>query len=76
MRDLHSRPPRGQLRVLSTHGFGLKIVAPLLNDFHTRYPEIALELLLSPDPVDFSKDRIDLWFCEVPWRIGTSRRAG
>ncbi|SAK97430.1 LysR family transcriptional regulator [Caballeronia hypogeia] len=64
MRDLHSGPQRGRLRVLSTHGFGLKIVAPLLNDFHARYPEIALELLLSPDPVDFSKDRIDLWFRE------------
>lgn len=64
MRDLHSGPPRGRLRVLSTHGFGLKVLAPLLNDFHTRYPEIALELLLSPDSVDFTKDRIDLWFRE------------
>ncbi|OLL28623.1 hypothetical protein BTH42_26880 [Burkholderia sp. SRS-W-2-2016] len=64
MRDLHSEPPRGRLRVLSTHGFGLKIVAPLLNDFHARYPEIAFELLLSADPVDFSKDHIDLWFRE------------
>ncbi len=64
MRDLRNGPPRDHLRVLSTHGFGRKIVAPLLSDFHARYPAIALELVLSDRPADFRQDHIDLWFCE------------
>jgi LysR family transcriptional regulator, regulator for bpeEF and oprC len=62
MRELRHGPPRGHLRIVSTPGFGRKIVAPLLQGFHTHYPEIALELLLNDRPADFTADRVDVSF--------------
>ena len=62
MRELRNGPPRGHLRIVSTPGFGRKIVAPLLRGFHSRYPEIALELLLNDRPADFTADRVDVAF--------------
>ncbi|CAB3646029.1 LysR family transcriptional regulator [Trinickia soli] len=62
MRELRNGPPRGQLRISSTPGFGRKIVAPLLGGFHAHYPQIALELLLNDRPADFTSDRIDVSF--------------
>ncbi|MEQ5839524.1 LysR substrate-binding domain-containing protein [Paraburkholderia acidicola] len=62
MRELRNGPPRGHLRIGSTPAFGRKIVAPLLQGFHTQYPEIALEFLLNDRPADFIADRIDVSF--------------
>jgi LysR family transcriptional regulator, regulator for bpeEF and oprC len=62
MRDLREGPPRGQLRISATTGFGRRIVAPLLNGFRARYPEIAVDLLLDDRATDFSADRIDVAF--------------
>jgi DNA-binding transcriptional LysR family regulator len=62
MRELRSGPPRGQLRICSTTGFGRAIVAPLLRGFHERYPDIALDLLLSDNPANFTADRVDVAF--------------
>ncbi|MFC5526928.1 LysR substrate-binding domain-containing protein [Rhodanobacter ginsengisoli] len=62
MRDLREGPPRGQLRISATTGFGRRIVAPLLNRFRTRYPEIAVDLLLDDRPMDFTADRVDVAF--------------
>ncbi len=62
MRELRNGPPRGHLRIHATSGFGRKVVAPLLQGFHTRYPDITLELLLSNRPADLSADRIDISF--------------
>ncbi|NKJ51122.1 LysR family transcriptional regulator [Burkholderia sp. SG-MS1] len=62
MRELRSGPPRGQLRICSTSGFGRAIVAPLLRGFHERYPDIALDLLLHDNPANFTADRVDVAF--------------
>ena len=62
MRELRNGPPRGHLRVASTPGFGRKVVAPLLSGFNARYPDIALELLLSDRPCDFTAERVDVAF--------------
>ncbi|WP_109482594.1 LysR family transcriptional regulator [Paraburkholderia sp. C35] len=62
MRELRNGPPRGQLRICSTPGFGRRIVAPLLRGFHAQYPDISLELLLNDRPADFTADRIDVSF--------------
>ena len=62
MRELRNGPPRGHLLIGSTPGFGRKIVAPLLRGFHTKYPEITLELLLNDRPADFTADRVDVSF--------------
>jgi DNA-binding transcriptional LysR family regulator len=62
MQDLREGPPRGQLRISSAVGFGRRVVAPLLNDFRDRYPEIAVDLLLDDHLVDFTTDQIDVSF--------------
>jgi LysR family transcriptional regulator, regulator for bpeEF and oprC len=62
MRELRNGPPRGQLRICSTPGFGRKIVAPLLHGFHAQFPGITLELLLNDRVSDFTGDRIDVSF--------------
>ena len=62
MRDLREGPPRGQLRISATTGFGRRIVAPLLNGFRARYPEIAIDLLLDDRITDFTADRVDVAF--------------
>jgi LysR family transcriptional regulator for bpeEF and oprC len=62
MRDLREGPPRGQLRVSATMGFGRRIVAPLLNGFRARYPDIAIDLVLDDRTLDFSADRVDVAF--------------
>jgi DNA-binding transcriptional LysR family regulator len=62
MRELRTGIPRGHLRISATVGFGRKIVAPLLKDFHARYPDITVELILDDRPTDFTSDRIDVAF--------------
>lgn len=62
MRELRSGPPRGQLRICSTSGFGRNIVAPLLNGFHAAYPDIAIDFMLKDGPADFTSDRVDVAF--------------
>lgn len=62
MRELRAGPPRGQLRISATVGFGRDVVAPLLAGFRARYPDIAIDLLLDDRPTDFTSDRIDVAF--------------
>lgn len=62
MRDLREGPPRGQLRISATVGFGRRIVAPLLRGFRARYPGIALDLMLDDRIADFTADRVDVAF--------------
>lgn len=52
--------PRGQLRVTAPTYFGSIILAPLLQDFIARYPEIRLELDLDDRITDLVKDRFDV----------------
>ncbi len=62
MRDLREGPSRGQLKISASHGFGRKVVAPLLAEFRARFPEVTLELLLQDRPVDLAADRVDIAF--------------
>ncbi|WP_416762293.1 LysR family transcriptional regulator [Roseateles sp. So40a] len=62
LRELRDGPPRGRLRICATVDFGRRIVAPLLRDFHARYPEVTLDLVLSDAPADFTSDRVDVAF--------------
>jgi DNA-binding transcriptional LysR family regulator len=62
MRDLREGPPRGQLRISSTHGFGRNVVAPLLAEFRLRYPGIGIELTLEERLADLAVDRVDVAF--------------
>ncbi|CAG9167628.1 LysR family transcriptional regulator [Cupriavidus pampae] len=62
MHELRSGPPRGHLRVRASTGFGRRVIAPLLADFYTRYPDISLEFQLDDRPADFTSDRVDVAF--------------
>ncbi len=62
MRDLREGSPRGQLRISSAVGFGRRVVAPLLGEFLTAYPEVSIDLVLSDKPTDFISDRVDIAF--------------
>jgi DNA-binding transcriptional LysR family regulator len=62
MRDLREGPPRGQLKISASHGFGRQVVAPLLAEFRQQFPAVALELLLDDGAVDLVGDRIDVAF--------------
>lgn len=62
MRDLREGPPQGQLKISATYGFGRKVVAPLMAEFRTLYPSVALELLLEERAIDLTTDRVDVAF--------------
>lgn len=62
MRELRDGPPRGRLRISATHGFGRKVVAPLLAAFRARFPEVSVELQLDDRGPDLAADRIDVAF--------------
>lgn len=61
MRDLREGPPRGRLKVSAPHGFGRRVVAPLMAEFRARYPAVSLELLLE-ERSDLAGDGIDVAF--------------
>lgn len=62
MRDLREGPPQGQLKISASHGFGRKVVAPLLAEFRMRFPAVTLELVLEERAVDLATDRVDVAF--------------
>jgi DNA-binding transcriptional LysR family regulator len=62
MRDLREGPPQGQLKISAPHGFGRKVVAPLLAEFRAHFPAVALELQLEERTVDLATDRVDVAF--------------
>ncbi|WP_369039215.1 LysR family transcriptional regulator [Stenotrophomonas maltophilia] len=62
VRDLREGPPRGHLRISASHGFGRRVIAPLLSSFRAAYPEVSVELLLDEQAPDLAADRIDVAF--------------
>lgn len=55
-----SQTPRGRLRVAAPLTFGIRELAPALNDFAARYPEIELEVNFSDRAVNLVDDGFDL----------------
>jgi LysR family transcriptional regulator, regulator for bpeEF and oprC len=54
-----NRKPHGKLRVDMPGTIGRLIVIPSLCEFHTRYPDIDLQLGLSDRPVDMLQEGVD-----------------
>jgi LysR family transcriptional regulator for bpeEF and oprC len=54
-----SRAPRGRLKVDMPGAIGRMVVVPVLDDFHTRYPDIDLMLGVSDKPIDLVADSVD-----------------
>lgn len=58
--------PRGWLRITAPYSLGIERIAPLFGEFHARYPEVRVEMLLSNDPLDLIDKEID-----VALRVGS-----
>ncbi|WP_321786123.1 LysR family transcriptional regulator [Paraburkholderia sp. J94] len=54
-----NRKPHGKLRIDMPGSIGRLIVIPSLCEFHTRYPDIDLQLGLSDRPVDLLQEGVD-----------------
>ena len=55
-----SQMPRGRLRLTAPHSFGVIELAPALNDFATRYPEIALDVSFSDRVANLVDEGFDM----------------
>lgn len=57
--------PRGWLRVTAPYSVGIAWIAPLLGEFHSRHPEVRVEMMLTNESLDLIAGEID-----VALRIG------
>jgi LysR family transcriptional regulator for bpeEF and oprC len=58
--------PRGWLRVTAPYSIGILWIAPLLSEFHQRYPEVRVDLHLSNEKLDLISSEVD-----VALRVGS-----
>ena len=59
--------PRGTLYIAAPLGLGRRLVAPLIPEFHAKYPQITLRLRLSDRKLDLAAEGIDAaFFLGVP----------
>jgi DNA-binding transcriptional LysR family regulator len=56
----HAHSPRGLLRVSMSPDFGTVYLAPLIAEFSRMYPEISMQLDLSPRRVDLISENFDM----------------
>src|SRR5690554_2329970 len=52
--------PRGWLRFTAPYSIGMDRIAPLLGEFHARYPEIQVEMLLGNERLDLIAGELDV----------------
>jgi DNA-binding transcriptional LysR family regulator len=52
--------PRGWLRLTAPYSMGIEWIAPLLGEFHARYPEVRVEMILTNEPLDIIDKEIDV----------------
>ena len=52
--------PTGTLRVTACTSFGQRVLAPILPDLRSRYPDLTIDLQLVDHAVDIVEDKIDL----------------
>jgi DNA-binding transcriptional LysR family regulator len=55
-----AKRPAGRLRLSMPVEFGLTNIAPIVDEFATRYPEITFDLDLSSRPADFVDQNVDI----------------
>jgi DNA-binding transcriptional LysR family regulator len=52
--------PAGHLRISTPVEFGLSHIAPIIDEFAQSYPEITMDLDLSPRRANFANDKVDV----------------
>jgi DNA-binding transcriptional LysR family regulator len=52
--------PTGSLRVAAPLGFGRRILAPLVSEFHAQHPKVEVRLRLSDHSVDLLSESVDV----------------
>jgi len=52
--------PTGQLRVAAPLGFGRRLLAPLVSEFHALHPKVEMRLRLSDHAVDILSEAVDV----------------
>lgn len=52
--------PKGKLKITAPITYGERSVAPLVNDFVTKYPELEVQLILSNQQIDLIDEGFDL----------------
>jgi len=52
--------PRGWLRFTAPYSLGIDRIAPLLGEFHARYPEVRVDMVLTNDSLDLIDKEIDV----------------
>ena len=55
-----SGTPTGSLRVAAPLGFGRRLLAPLVSQFHAQYPRVEVRLRLSDHVVDLLSESVDI----------------
>ena len=61
LRDI-GRTPSGTIRVSASVSYGQEVIARLLPGFHTSFPDVKIDLLLSDRQVDLVRNKIDVAF--------------
>jgi len=56
----HADNPRGHLRVAAPPFYASEILSPQLHEFHRRFPDITVELLLDNRLIDLIEKRVDV----------------
>jgi DNA-binding transcriptional LysR family regulator len=74
----YAEAPRGKLRISATQDFALIYLTPMIADFAVRYPDISLELDLTPRPVDMVAEGFDvaIRMARLPDSQLTARKLG
>lgn len=52
--------PRGKLRLTCSVAYGDRFIAPIVNEFITRYPELSVQMLCTNQVIDLVQEGIDL----------------
>lgn len=67
--------PAGLLRVHARSMFGIGVLTPLLPEFSEAYPDISVEVMISEEPADLRREKIDVEFrLSEPQEPGLKRR--
>lgn len=58
--SLQTKIPSGTLRITATPGYGEECLMPVLSQFRQRYPDITLDIGLTDQVTDLTRDQIDI----------------